>query len=140
MKIYPTDVAQGDLWNAAWDAYIRFVSPYDNVVDLLYDEYALAIERTSAEPLDRAIPPQRTGEQLIQHLIIFYGRGKLRLDDPEGLLAKFYQHAPDKLRAQALRVVGRSLQQMDTVPPEVLRTLSATLRESHRRRAQLRLA
>jgi hypothetical protein len=119
-RIYSTEEAQADLWSAAWNAYIRFVRPYDNTLDLLYDEYVLAIERVGEEPLDEARRHARTGEQLVQHLVTFYGRGKLELDDPEGLLAKFYRYAPDKLRAQAFWIVGRSLKQMDTVPPEVL--------------------
>lgn len=119
-RIYPPDEAQADLWSAAWNAYIRFVNPYDNILDLLYDEYARAIENISEEPQSGAGRGEHTGEQLVQHLMVFYGRGKLEIEDPEGLLAKFYHHAPDRLCGHAFWVVGRSLKQMDTVPTEVL--------------------
>jgi hypothetical protein len=119
-RIYPAGEAQSALWNAAWDAYIRFVGPYDNILDLLRDVYVRAVEHIGEDPPDGARRPESAGERLVEHLMVFYGRGKLELDDPEGLLAKFYRHAPDRLRAQALWVVGRGLQQMDQVPPDVL--------------------
>lgn len=119
-RIYPRDAAERELWDAAWGAYIRFVRAYDNTLALLYDEYVLAAERTGEEPpsADRRLEP--TDEQLAGHLMVFYGRGKLELDDPEGPLAKFYRHGPDRLRAQAFWIMGRSLEQADTVPAEVL--------------------
>ncbi|MCA1614548.1 MAG: hypothetical protein LC795_09815 [Acidobacteria bacterium] len=119
-RIYPANEAQTALWNAAWDAYIRSVKPYDTILELLRDEYTRAVEHICEEPADGARRPQSMGERLVHHLTVFYGRGKLELDDPEGLLAKFYRHAPDRLRAQALWVMGRGLQQVDSVPPEVL--------------------
>jgi hypothetical protein len=38
-----------------------------------------------------------------------YWRGKLAEDDPNGLIARFYQKADPKLRHWALEFIGRSL-------------------------------
>lgn len=118
--IYPPDETQRALWDAAWGAYIRFVGAYNNTLDLLYDEYVLAAERTGRASSEGDRRLESTGEQLVKHLMAFYGRGRLELDDPGGPLATFYRHAPDRLRAQAFWVVGRGLEQLDTVAPEVL--------------------
>ena len=108
-RMFPTDDALHDLRDAAWNAYIIFCPPYDNVLELLQGEYLAAIERISSVSDDRgylANPDQH----LAQHLMALYWRGRPNLDDPTGLLARFYETADDALRAHALSFVGRSLQ------------------------------
>ena len=74
----------------------------------LWAEYLAAVERIgcgSGDPGHLANPDER----LAEHLMAFYWRGRLDLDDPVGLLHRFYETADDALRAHALSFVGRSL-------------------------------
>jgi len=93
------------LGEAAWDAYITFCQPYDDTFKVIPDIYTKYAERLSGikESDDR----ERTLENLAAHLITFYWRSKLELDDD--LLLIFYKHAPLKLRKHAIEFIGRSL-------------------------------
>ena len=93
------------LGDAAWDAYITFCQPYDDTFKIISDVYAKYAERLSgiAESDDR----ERKLENLAGHLMTFYWRSKLELDDE--IIQKFYKHAPLKLRKHAIEFIGRSL-------------------------------
>ena len=107
-KIFPTDEVLQPLRNAAWDTYVIFCPPYDNVFELLQDEYARAVEAVGSprtEQRQLADPDEKLGE----HLMTYYWRGKLRFDQPGPLLEKFFAKASDELRAHALDFIGRSL-------------------------------
>src|SRR5581483_7932524 len=122
-RIFPEDDNQKDLRNAAWEAYIVFCQPYDDAFDVLKGEYARAVERIGAIPADR----QHHGdpdEHLAEHLMVFYWRGKLDLDEQGGPLRRFYEKASDRLRAHALEFIGRSLGNTEgVVDAEVLERL-----------------
>jgi hypothetical protein len=123
-KIYPREEVLQDFRNAAWNTYLIFCAAYDNVFDVLRDEYALALDRFGAIHSERlrGDPHQR----LAEHLMVFYWRGKLSLDEPNGLLAHFYRSAPDSLKAHALETVGRALRQTtEHIPEEILERLLA---------------
>ncbi len=107
-KIFPADEALQPLHNAAWDTYIIFCPPYDNVFELLQDEYARAVEAVGSprgEKRQLADPE----EQLADHLMTYYWRGKLTFDESGSLLEKFFTEASDKLRGHALDFIGQSL-------------------------------
>jgi hypothetical protein len=54
----------------------------------------------------------------------FYWRGKLEMDEPDGLLNRFWNKAPASVRGHAIDFIGRSLKNtVGKVPPEVLRRL-----------------
>jgi hypothetical protein len=56
--------------------------------------------------------------------MVFYLRGKLSLNEPNGLLARFYTKANDALRGYALSFIGRSLHDRTvTVPREIIERL-----------------
>ena len=105
--IFPAQEESHALWEAAWETYVRFCAPFDDTFGLLSSQYRLAVSRIR-EPDDRRgidAPESR----LTEHLMTFYWRGKLALDDREGLLAHFYALAPVSLRAHAIEFIGRSL-------------------------------
>jgi len=109
-KIFPLEEKLRDFRDAAWETYIIFCKPYDNVYDLLREEYFRAIERigiASSERRHIADPDER----LAEHLMIYYWLGKINLDEPGGLLERFYEGASEPLRSHAIEFVGRSLQQ-----------------------------
>jgi hypothetical protein len=114
-SIFPKDEALRDFRSVAWETYIAFCDAYDNALALLHEEYAHAIESIGTRAGSRrflADPDQ----QLAAHLMSFYWRGKLKLQQPFRLLAQFYTKAPDELRGQALQAIGVGLCQMRKPP------------------------
>ena len=123
-RIFPADEALRDLSDAAWSTYIKFCAPYDNVLELLHDQYRQAVERiTQTASNTKEIPAFDV--RLSEHLLTFYGRGQLELTDVQGLLARFYQVAPDPLIGHAMEFVGRGLRNTDDVPPVILERFRA---------------
>ena len=56
-------------------------------------------------------------------------RGKLKLDEPQGLLAYFYSKVSDELRAYAFRFVGQGLRHTgEEILPDILERLKALLK------------
>lgn len=107
--IFPSEEKERPFWDAAWNAYVFRCQAYDNVFDVLEDQYALAIDR-SIEPTkdeDSFENPQRN---LGEHLMVFYWRGKLNISEPESLLGRFWKKASPFVRGKALVFVGRNLQ------------------------------
>ena len=107
--------------DAAWEAYVSFCRPYENVVDVLWGEYRTAVRLMGTyDPSVRRLadPDYR----LAEHLMMLYWRGQLGIDD--ALLVDFYVLAPEAVRAHALDFLGRSLaNHSDAVPQEVLTRL-----------------
>ncbi|MCI0408113.1 MAG: hypothetical protein L0191_06025 [Acidobacteria bacterium] len=124
-KIFPTEEGLENLRDAAWETYIIFCAPYDNVFDVLREEYGRAVERIDApRPERRQSADPREG--LSEHLMTFYWRGKLDLGGPGGLIARFFVKAPGALRRHAVEFVGQSLRSTEgAVAPEILARLQA---------------
>lgn len=121
-KIFPQDETFSNLRRAAWESYINFSGIYNNVFDLLHEEYRYAVEQIDPTSIERQ-KLTHTDESLAQHLMTFYWRGKLNLDEP-GALAKFFELASDTLRGYALEFVGRSLNRTENeIDPEILNSL-----------------
>jgi len=124
-KVFPRDDSLSDLRNAAWESYIIFCEPYSNIFEVLHDEYKQAIERLGTGSTQRrhlANPEER----LAEHLMILYGRGRLALDEPDGLLPRFYAKASDALCGYAFATEGRRLYNTKgAVPSEILARLRA---------------
>ncbi|MDH5572920.1 MAG: hypothetical protein OEY89_14235, partial [Gammaproteobacteria bacterium] len=96
------DLGLGD---AAWDAYVTFCQPYDDTFKVIPDIYTKYAERLSG--IEESYDRDRTIENFAAHLITFYWRSKLELDDE--IFQTFYKNAPLKLRKHAIAFVGRSL-------------------------------
>ncbi|MBC7185948.1 MAG: hypothetical protein H5U38_02830 [Calditrichaeota bacterium] len=105
-RIFPQE--KEAFFEAAWNSYIALCRPYDNVWEILRPSYRLAVDRIGVRRDDTrwlADPDER----LAEHLMVFYWRGKLSLDDP--LFVDFWKNAPDALRAHSLAFVGRTFEQ-----------------------------
>lgn len=128
-RIFPVDGSLQAYRDAAWNAYITFNRPYDDVFDILREEYRRAIEQITSishEKIILAPWPSDVNKRLIQHLMVFYWRGRLELDEPNGLLVYFYSKVPDELRASAFRFVGQSLHHTkEEILPDILERLKA---------------
>ena len=117
--IFPLQETYQDFRNAAWESYIIFCPPYDDVFEVLQGEYRKAIDQIGGPSLEkgRLADPD---EHLAEHLMAFYWRGKLDLGDPEGMLTEFFARVPDMLCAHALNFLGRSLyDEKEKIPDEV---------------------
>ncbi|MGB9898431.1 hypothetical protein, partial [Thermanaerothrix sp.] len=124
-QIFPLNESQRKFWEAAWQAYIVFCPPYDNVFDLLRHQYLVAVERLGLTEYKNTLPgdPDR---ELVEHLMVYYWRGKLDIDDPNGLLNMFWHKAPDSIRGHAIAFIGLSLESTEEeIPPEILDRLKS---------------
>lgn len=122
-KIFPQDETLSKLRRAAWETYITSYPVYDNVFDVLVEEYSYTVEQINVVESEK----ENIGDpnkHLAQYLMTLYYRGKLDFNKPEGLLALFYEKAPDALRGEALEFVGRSLcDTNEVIEPQILNQL-----------------
>jgi len=117
-KIFPQNSESAAYFDAAWNTYVVFCRPYDSVLEILRLFYLFAVERIGVRRDDTRWP-EDPDKRLAEHLMVFYWRGKLALDDR--LLVRFWEKAPDAVRAHALEFVGRSLKQTKgDIPAEIL--------------------
>ncbi|MDI6869714.1 MAG: hypothetical protein QMD88_09135 [Coprothermobacterota bacterium] len=107
-RIFPSGQGEEALLDAAWNTYVTFCSPYDNVLDILREQYCHAVERIGCRR-DNTRWFANPDERLAEHLMAFYWRGKLSLEDP--LFTAFWEKATDAIRGHAFGYVGRALQQ-----------------------------
>lgn len=117
-KLFPAAKAKAMYWNAAWDAYIVFSKPYDEMFKILSDEYLKAVQMTTEYP-DNQSSPERPEAMLVHHLMTYYWRGLLPLTDKESLLNMFYETANTELKAEAIEYIGRVVKNDDQVPDEI---------------------
>ncbi|MEH2338207.1 hypothetical protein [Nostoc sp.] len=52
-RIFPQDESFSNLRLAAWESYITFCSVYDNVFDLLHEEYRYTVEQINPASIER---------------------------------------------------------------------------------------
>ncbi|MDE3035757.1 MAG: hypothetical protein KGJ14_07265, partial [Nitrospirota bacterium] len=72
--------------------------------------YRLAVEHFETEP-DQADDTRPLREKrLAAHLVTFYWRGHYNLEQDDSLIRRFFLVAPDKIRAEAIEHIGRSLE------------------------------
>ncbi len=120
-RIFPAEKGEAAFFDAAWNTYVTFCRPYDNVWEILRPQYQHAVERIGAQRAETRWLAN-LDEKLAEHLMAFYWRGKLSLDDP--MFVAFWEKAPAAVRAHALRFVGRSLRgTKGEVPPQILKRL-----------------
>jgi len=120
-QIFPLDAESEAYFDAAWNTYIIFCQPYDNVFQILRDVYAHAVARISQHE-DRFRYLAHPDVRLAEHLMVFYWRGKVDLKDP--LFVSFWEKASDSLRAHAIEFIGRSLKYTDEpIPNEIIEQL-----------------
>lgn len=122
-SIFPGTESERSYRDAAWETYIIFCAPYDNVLETMGDQYAAALDRLG-KVKEKKTWIADPGERLAEHLMFFYWRGKLAIDDPGGLLNRFWSQAPDSIRGHALDFIGRKFENIQgPVPPEILERL-----------------
>jgi len=104
---------------AAWNSYLVANRVYDGVFRMLQSFYSHAVdnlERTLETTNARFNPVVK----LAEHLIVLCGRGVLAVDQPDGLLCRFFCNAPAEAIAHAIETVGRSLKEEGDIPADVV--------------------
>lgn len=130
--VFPSAEDLAVLRSAAWNTYIVWCRPYDSSFEVLYDEYAFAIEHLPSES-----PSQRRAEDphehLAEHIITYYWQGKLPLDDEDNLLGRLFTKASASVRGRAIEFAGRTLWNS---PGEVLDRILDRLQQLWEQRLQ----
>jgi hypothetical protein len=95
---------------ASWGAYLVSSPPYDSVFEVLRTRYERATDDLPGEEPsgDTFWFGENPDQRLAEHLLILYWRGVVSLAKGD-LLARFFDQAPESLRAHAIEFVGRSL-------------------------------
>lgn len=125
-KIFPESDRQ--YWLVAWDGFICFNSAHEELFELLQPVYARAVEELGSLEVAGDETRHHRDERLAGHLMTFYWRGRYPLQAEGGLLHRFFALAPDKIRAEAIEFVGRSLAGADgSVEPLVLERVKCLL-------------
>ena len=117
--IFSREQTNRHLRDAAWETYVIFSPPYNNVFAILREEYMRAFELIGTFPPGRRRhydPDQR----LAEHLIALYCRGKVEIDEHQGMLSRFFTNASEGLRKHMLESVGRDLYTINTTNQAIL--------------------
>jgi hypothetical protein len=110
------DADSGEYWNAAWNTYVTFNRPYDNVVEVLQKQYTAAVLKlNAAQPVTKE--RDESSKRLAHHLVVLFGRGR---PQSEHLLSEFLNRAPQWLRSDAIGYVGWSLGKGGEIPESVI--------------------
>jgi hypothetical protein len=113
--IFPLDRESEAFFDAAWSTYVVYRWPYDNMLEILRPQYEHAMKQIGSRCGNTRWPAD-PDEKLAEHLMVFYWRGKLSLNDL--LLVFLWEEAPNRLRAHAMEFIGRTLER--NVPVENL--------------------
>jgi hypothetical protein len=110
-------VAEPGLWRAAWKGFVERSQAHPLLLGVLGPHYRRAVEEISAGREEGAL--HDPDEALVAHLMGLYISGSLALAEPDGLLPRFYEVASSGRRAEAIGVLGRSLENFTPVPAKV---------------------
>lgn len=104
--------AEPEVRRATWQAYIAESRPYNDVYEVLEDEYLHAAAELR---IDEPAPEEHRDAaiSLAEHLALLYLRGKIEIDGP--LLQTFYGRAPARARTRAIQTIGWCMQE-STIP------------------------
>lgn len=114
--IFPSEKNKSLLWDSAWESYVIFCRPYDNVLDILSKQYQEAVDKLKlTEELQSHFNPR---DRLAEHLMEFYWRGKIDFDNYNNLFINFWLKANPELRGYALEFIGRNLKNTKLKVPQ----------------------
>jgi len=121
-RIFPLTEQEQSYFDAAWNTYVAFCYPYDNVFEILREQYLHAIQRIGVK--DRIAELYEPDNHLAEHLMTFYWRRKIEIDD--SLFVEFWLKAPDSLRGHAIEFIGRALKATEKpISEEIINRLKA---------------
>lgn len=107
VKIFPEEQKYFD---SAWDAFITFNPAYNDFIPMILPQYQRAVNEIGKHTKSNH-HLHNPEQNLVQHLILFYCRGKLPLE--KGILKDFYDGAPLDLIAEVIDFIGRSAKDLE---------------------------
>lgn len=125
-KIFPSDETLSDYFYAAWESYLFFSPIYINVFKMLEAKYDMVVNRLGEESKQReSKESEKPNERLAHHLVTLYWWGILDLNEPEGLLNRFFERTSPGERTEAISFIGQNLNKsVAEVPEEDLKRLT----------------
>ena len=133
--IFPRDEAYKDYYDAAWSAFIRYCHPFEEVFEILHEQYYTAASQVGDTPSTQ-YSGRKTTEGLVLHLMVLYWRGKLDSDEFTRVWAAFWEHASDETAAYAIGFIGSTFRR---VKDEVEQDIIGRLVELWERRLEVAL-
>ncbi|TKK85599.1 hypothetical protein FDA94_24715 [Herbidospora galbida] len=121
-RIFPLDLDQSHLLEAAWDGYLLRGNLNSETWDLLTDVYSAMVDRMESEDQDRVA--EFRVEALGSHLINRLWNGQIDLESHNSLLRRFYLHASKEVAKDLLRSVGFGLKELDYSDPALIERLT----------------
>jgi hypothetical protein len=115
-EIFPTVETLRSFFIAAWETYILYCPPYDNIYDILIEQYKAAVSELS--PATEQDRDNDYYNRLAEHLMTYYWRGKLEFNETQGILSKFWAKGTPSLRGYALDYIGRSFYNIEGLVPD----------------------
>lgn len=104
-RIFPRDAGEEQYWRVAWSTYLTMCRPYDDTFLVVRSEYERAVSLLGTWRDSNA--SDRVDESLGEHIVMFYLRGKLALDD--SLVRTFWSLASSDVRRHTIWWMGRLL-------------------------------
>jgi len=119
--IFPQAQHHGLLRDAAWYSYIIFCRPFDTMLEILRSQYSYAVDRQGdAHPPWRWAGGVETPQQrLAAHLLSFFWRGLIDLNEDDELLERLFAFASVDTRVFAIGFVGRVLRETENLNDDV---------------------
>lgn len=115
-RILPLEQANSKYFEAAWDSFVVFNQPYDNLLRELEPAYRKAVAEMNQPRMMRS--PESPESRLADHLIAYYWRGNIAFESKDRLLEDFYTRAPESVRGHAMWFIGRSVGGWDDAAPK----------------------
>jgi hypothetical protein len=98
----------GALGGVAWNTYVTWVRPFNDMLPELRDYYAAAIEAMPEHEDDKAGGMHSPNESMASHLMSYYWRSLLDLEEG-GLIDRFFKMGSPKTLGFAIDSMGRGL-------------------------------
>ncbi len=118
VRIFPADLGNRLLREAAWDTYLLYSKLYDQVYDVIKNIYSEEVDRLAIK-MDNTKTYRTPEGKLAEHLVIFYIREKISLDK-EDLISLFFEKASVELTTHAMDFIGRSLNRDKSLEPQLI--------------------
>jgi hypothetical protein len=123
--IFPESEVEAYLFESAWEAYVTFNPPYDQVVRLLWPAYSRSLERMCSPTTSSSAPERGPQTRFAQHFAAMSAYGWTSPGPGKALHDRFYGIADDEFCALVIRSVGHSLRPEGHVSSNILSHLQA---------------
>ncbi len=109
--IFPDDPQLNDYFLSAWTTYILYGFPYNYVLETTLPIYRRAVKML-AQPCNWR--NYSTYEKhLVDHLFVFYLRGRIEIESHDRLLELFYENASPGLAGHVFKSIGMAIRDGD---------------------------